>query len=81
METQLEIDFTEFLLAHSLFLQELNDVSHTIPDGMDYFFEEGLEDYKVKKVKEFLIEHFPDKLDEIQIVVNYEFIRRLNYGT
>lgn len=74
---QLEIDFTQFLIEHSCFLQEINDLDHTIPDDLDYYFEEGLEEYKIKRVKEFLIEHFPDKLEEIQTIIDYNFIRRL----
>lgn len=72
-----KIDITDFLVQNcDPLLKKFKEAKNTPrPVELDYFFDEQYKDYVVKTTKEFLLEHYPELLEEIHLTVDYDYVR------
>lgn len=79
--SQIDCDLAEFILHNKeSILDQFSTLNIDCPKGLEYFFEEQVEQERVRIVKEFLLDHFPEKLDEITLTVDKTFVSILSGG-
>ena len=71
METKL----IEFLIENRDFvLEEIKSIEENKIQELDYFFKLQREDYICKIIKDFLLDHFPEELENIHLLINKECV-------
>lgn len=75
--SQVEVDFAEMLINNKEeLLSRIGTIKNNQPE-LFYFYSLLYQDRIIDVFKEFLLEHFPEKLQDVQEVINKEFVLKI----